>query len=50
MKPAMSMACSPITQPNTRCFACGPDNPHCLQLRFTRLQPGEVTTRWETCE
>ena len=28
------------------CFACGPDNPHGLRLRFEENQSGEMTAEW----
>ena len=32
--------------PQTSCFACGPDNPHGLRLRFTTTKRGESVAEW----
>ena len=32
--------------PQSSCFACGPDNPHGLRLRFATGETGESVTAW----
>ncbi len=40
----------PVVPPSARrqscCFACGPDNPHGLRLRFTQTRQGEMIAEW----
>lgn len=32
--------------PQSSCFACGPDNPHGLRLRFETVETGESLAEW----
>jgi len=33
-------------RPQSFCYACGPDNPHGLRLRFTHTEQGEMIADW----
>jgi uncharacterized protein (TIGR00369 family) len=40
------LSVSIFARPQSFCFACGPDNPHGLRLRFTRTEQGEMIADW----